>query len=107
MEGAEGAAIQVVGVLQREKAEIGVYISFEEPTKPILREAAEAGFYTSADGSKYPRVQLLTIKGLLEGTQHLQRPLHVRDVTFRKAPRSRPDAATNLTLKLTAEDEPF
>ena len=96
----------LVGVLQREKAEIGVYISFEEPTKPMQREAAEAGFYTSADGSKYPRVQLLTIKGLIEGTQHLQRPLHVRDVTFRKAPRSRPDAAKNLSLNLT-DDEPF
>ena len=90
----------LIGVLQREKAEIGVYISFAEPTKPMQKEAAEAGFYTSADGSKYPRVQLLTIEGLLTGTQHLQRPLHVRDVTFKKAPRSRADAATNLTLNL-------
>jgi site-specific DNA-methyltransferase (adenine-specific) len=97
----------LIGVLQREKAEIGVYISFEEPTKPMLREAAEAGLYTSADGSKYPRIQLLTIRGLLEGTQRLERPLHVRDVTFKKAPRSRPDAATNLTLNLTPDDEPF
>jgi site-specific DNA-methyltransferase (adenine-specific) len=101
----------LVGVLDREKAEIGVYISFTEPTKPMLREAAEAGFYTSpgasgAAGGKFPRIQLLTIKGLLEGTQRLERPLHVRDVTFRKAPRSRPDAATNLTLNLT-DDEPF
>jgi site-specific DNA-methyltransferase (adenine-specific) len=93
----------LIGVLQREKAEIGVYISFEEPTKPMQREAAEAGFYTSADGSKYPRLQLLTIKGLLEGTQRLQRPLHVRDVTFKKAPRSRPEVATNLTLALSDE----
>jgi site-specific DNA-methyltransferase (adenine-specific) len=93
----------LIGVLQREKAEIGVYISFAEPTKPMQKEAAEAGFYTSADGSKYPRVQLLTIEGLLTGTQHLQRPLHVRDVTFKKAPRSRAEVATNLTLNLTNE----
>jgi adenine specific DNA methylase Mod len=64
----------LIGVLQREKAEIGVYISFEEPTKPMLREAAEAGFYTSpgssgAEGGKYPRIQLLTIRDLLEGTK--------------------------------------
>jgi site-specific DNA-methyltransferase (adenine-specific) len=90
----------LIGVLQREQAEIGVYISFAEPTKPMLREAAEAGFYTSQDGSKYPRVQLLTIQDLLEGTKSVQRPLHVRDVTFRRAPRSRPDAPTNLTLNL-------
>lgn len=102
----------LVGVLQREKAEIGVYISFEEPTRPMQREAAEAGFYTSpgasgAAGGKFPRIQLLTIKGLLEGTQRLQRPLFSRDVTFRKAPRSRSDAATNLTLDLAPADEPF
>jgi DNA modification methylase len=90
----------LIGVLQREKASIGVYISFAEPTRPMLREAAEAGFYTSADGSKYPRVQLLTIEGLMKGTQRLERPLHVRDVTFKKAPRARPDAARNLTLDL-------
>jgi site-specific DNA-methyltransferase (adenine-specific) len=90
----------LIGVLQREQAEIGVYISFAEPTKPMLREAAEAGFYTSQDGSKYPRVQLLTIQDLLEGTKSVQRPLHVRDTTFRRAPRSRPDAPTNLTLNL-------
>ena len=95
----------LIGVLQREKAEIGVYISFEEPTKPMQREAAEAGFYTSpgssgAEGGKFPRIQLLTIRDLLEGTKSVQRPLHVRDTTFRRAPRSRPDAATNLTLDL-------
>jgi site-specific DNA-methyltransferase (adenine-specific) len=94
----------LIGVLQRERAEIGVYISFAEPTKPMQKEAAEAGFYTSADGSKYPRLQLLTIEGLLKGTQRLQRPLHVRDVTFKKAPRSRAEAPQNLTLNLSGED---
>jgi site-specific DNA-methyltransferase (adenine-specific) len=93
----------LIGVLQREKADIGVYISFEEPTRPMQREAAEAGFYTSSDGSKYPRVQLLTIKGLLEGNMRVQRPLHVRDVTFRRAPRNRPDAAKNLLLPMGEE----
>jgi site-specific DNA-methyltransferase (adenine-specific) len=89
----------LIGVLQREKAEIGVYLSFEEPTKPMIREAAEAGFYTSVDGSKYPRIQLLTVKDLLDGKM-VQRPLHVRDTTFKKAPRSRVAAAENLTLDL-------
>ncbi len=69
----------------------------------MQKEAAEAGFYISADGSKYPRLQLLTINGLLEGTQRLERPLHVRDVTFKKAPRSRSEAPENLTLNLTDE----
>ena len=44
----------LVGVLAREKAEIGVFLCFEPPTKPMLKEAAEAGFYKSADGTTYP-----------------------------------------------------
>lgn len=95
----------LIGVLQREKAEIGVYISFEEPTGPMKREAAEAGFYTSQDGSRYPRVQLLTIKDLLEGNKRVERPLHVRDVTFKAAPRHRPEVAKNLTLALGLEGQ--
>jgi site-specific DNA-methyltransferase (adenine-specific) len=94
----------LIGVLQREKAQIGVYISFAEPTKPMQKEAAEAGFYTSADGSRYPCLQLLTIKDLIEGNKNVQRPLHVREVTFKKAPRSRPEAAQNLSLNLTPDD---
>ena len=94
----------LIGVLQREKAEIGIYISFEEPTKPMQREAAEAGFYTSpgtsgSAGHKYPRIQLLTIRDLIEGNKNVERPL-TRDTTFKKAPRNRPDTPTNLTLDL-------
>lgn len=93
----------LVGVLNREHAEIAAYISFAEPTAPMRREAAEAGFYTSSDGTKYPRLQLLTVGGLLKGTERLERPLHVRDVTFKPAPKHRTTAGENLTLDLTGE----
>ena len=39
-------------------------------------------FRTSHDGSRYPRLQLLTIKDLLEGNKNVQRPLHVREWHF-------------------------
>ena len=87
------------GVIEREKAEIGVFITFEEPTKPMTREAAEAGLYKSSDGTTYPRLQILTIQQILDGKQP-EYPLHRRDATFKKAPRSRPEAAENLTLPL-------
>jgi site-specific DNA-methyltransferase (adenine-specific) len=98
----------LVGVVQREQAEIGAYISFTEPTRPMHKEAAEAGFYTSPGisgqpGTKYPRLQLLTIRGLIEGAQHLQRPLHVRDITFKPAPKHRERPTENLTLNLAEE----
>jgi SAM-dependent methyltransferase len=89
----------LVGVLTREKAEIGVFLSFDEPTKPMLREAAEAGLYKSTDGTTYPRLQILTIQQILDGKQP-EYPLHRRDATFKKAPRSRPAAAENLSLPL-------
>jgi DNA modification methylase len=89
----------LVGVLAREKAEIGVFLCFEEPTKPMLREAAEAGLYRSSDGTTYPRLQILTIQQILDGKQP-EYPLHRRDATFKKAPRSRPEPAENMTLPL-------
>jgi site-specific DNA-methyltransferase (adenine-specific) len=87
-------------VLDREKAQIGVFLCFEEPTKPMLREAAETGLYKSTDGTTYPKLQILTIDQILMGAQP-EYPLYRRDATFKKAPRSRPEAATNLTLPLS------
>lgn len=56
------------GVIEREKAEIGVLLSFEEPTKLMRAEAASAGFHESTwDRKKYPRIQLITVAELLAG----------------------------------------
>ena len=94
----------LIGVLTRETAEIGVFISFDEPTKPMLREAAEAGFYKGGplDQLTYPRIQILTIQQLLNGKQP-EYPAR-RDATFKKAPRSRPAAVENLSLPLLPPD---
>jgi DNA modification methylase len=54
------------GVLDRERAQIGVLISFNEPTQPMRTEAASTGFYTSPWG-QHPRIQLLTVAELLAG----------------------------------------
>ncbi len=56
----------LVGVLSREGAEMGVLISFNEPTQPMRAEAASAGFYRSL-GHDYRRVQLVTVGELLDG----------------------------------------
>jgi hypothetical protein len=54
------------GVLDREQAQLGVLISFNEPTQPMRSEAASAGFYTSPWG-QHPKIQLLTVAELLAG----------------------------------------
>ncbi len=55
-------------VIDRENAAIGVYLTLEPPTKPMLTEAAECGFYHSPGWNKdYPRLQILTVEDLLAG----------------------------------------
>jgi len=77
------------GVIEREGAEIGCLISLEEPTQPMRAEAADAGFYQPPMGKRtYPRLQLLTVKELLEGRK-LQLPEGRVDVTFKKAARAK------------------
>ena len=74
------------GVIEREKAAIGALITLREPTKPMLTEAAAAGFYESKEfPGRYPRLQILTIAELLAGKK-LEYPAH-RVETFAKAER--------------------
>jgi DNA modification methylase len=54
------------GVIDREKAEIGVLLTFALPTKPMRTEAASGSFYESPWG-KHPRLQILTVAELLDG----------------------------------------
>ena len=76
------------GDMAREKAEIGLFITLEPPTAPMVSEAAAAGFYQPSHflDHKFPRVQILTIKALLSGAQ-AQYPRFGPAATFRKAPR--------------------
>ena len=76
----------LVGVISREKAQIGAFLSLEPPTSPMRKEAASAGFYKSPWG-KHPRIQLLTIEDLLGG-KTIDYPQGA-DVTFKKAERVR------------------
>ena len=59
-----------VGTMTREKAEMGVFVTLKDPTKPMRTEAATAGSYTSPwDEQAYPKVQILTIKELLDDSR--------------------------------------
>lgn len=78
------------GVIERERAEIGVLITMRESTHPMRAEAAGAGFYSSPGyGTQHPRIQILTVEQLLDGKQ-IDYP-HVTGVTFKKAPKAKPD----------------
>jgi DNA modification methylase len=61
------------GVVEREKAAIGVLISLKSPTKEMRVEAAAAGIYKSGWGAgettHHPQIQLFTVAELLAGSQ--------------------------------------
>lgn len=73
-------------VVEREKAQIGVLITMQDPTKPMRAEAAEAGFYQSPGaGTSHPRLQILTIADLLAGKK-IDMPFAGKgNVTLKKA----------------------
>jgi DNA modification methylase len=75
------------GVVEREKAEIGLLITLEEPTRAMKSEAASAGFYDSPWGTKHPKIQILTVEELLEGKKTDYPPTR-GDATFKKAPKA-------------------
>jgi DNA modification methylase len=55
------------GTLDREKAAIGIFLTLEEATEPMRLEAATAGAYHSALWNRdYQRIQILSIRDLLE-----------------------------------------
>jgi len=75
------------GVLDREKAPIGAFLTLQKPTKPMQKEAASAGFYEPEfmRNRRYPRLQILTIAELLNG-EELQYP-KLAVTTFKRAQR--------------------
>lgn len=77
------------GVVEREEAQIGVFITLQKPTKPMQKEALSAGFYNSPSDKNYPKIQILTIEDLIDGNKNIERPpkVAINDVTFKKAKR--------------------
>lgn len=80
------------GVVEKEGAAIGVLISLEEPTQPMRRDAASAGFYLSPGwGKNYPRIQILTIEELLAGKGIEYPPGSSDGITFKRGPKAKPE----------------
>lgn len=85
------------GVIDREKADIGVLLSFESPTKLMRAEAASAGYYTSPWG-KHARLQLLTVAELLGGASVDFPKTGGVNQTYKQAPRQLKKVAEHLDM---------
>ena len=112
VKGGESVSVKDVrdlrGVIERERAEIGVLLSLEEPTKPMRTEAASAGFYkqpvVGQGGQQYPRLQILTVGELLAGQRIKYPSVGYLNVTFKQAPKARiGEAPTQAQLPMVAE----
>jgi len=66
----------LAGDVNTQKFVAGILLTLEKPSKPMRVEAAEAGRYTSKmwHEKDYPKIQILTIEGLLDGTERVHAP---------------------------------
>lgn len=56
--------------VEREKADGGLFITLEEPTRPMREEAISAGkFGVDFSKAEFPKIQIITIKDLLAGSR--------------------------------------
>jgi hypothetical protein len=78
-------------VIDREKADIGIFITMDKPTQPMVTEAAMKGFYHSPLGKDYPRLQILTVEQILAGKMPEIPPWVAPVPAAAKAPRSSPN----------------
>jgi site-specific DNA-methyltransferase (adenine-specific) len=85
------------GALEREGAQMALLITLEPPTAAMRREAAIAGEYQHAFADeRYPRLQILTIKALVEEGARPHMPLPFG--TFKQAAREKPRHADQVPL---------
>jgi site-specific DNA-methyltransferase (adenine-specific) len=87
-----GMVRDLKGTMEGEKAAIGVFITLEEPTKEMSLAADTAGvFHSEVWNRDYPKVQILSIRQLLEEGKKPQLPPFVMP-TFQQAVKHEPAA---------------
>lgn len=87
------------GTLEREKAPIGLFVTLEEPSGPMKKEAAEAGYWHSEVWNRdYPRIQILSIRELLEEGRKPDLPAFVHQPYQRAENMQMPNAAEQPNL---------
>ena len=83
-----GAAMvrDLKGTIGREKAAIGLFVTLTPPTKEMTKEAPSGEFYESPHHGAFPKIQILTIEGLLDGSERAKFPdMAMGGQTFKKA----------------------
>ena len=87
------------GVIEREGAGIGVFLTLTEPSKPMITEAAGAGQFELPGFAPVPRIQIVTIEQAMTLHDRAVRLPARRDDTFKKAAKEA-DTGAQGALKL-------
>lgn len=71
-----GTIAKLKGDMQREKAELALLITMDEPTKPMISEAKSVGVYEHAlMGRSYDRIRIVTVREMIEQGARIDLPL--------------------------------
>lgn len=92
-----GTIATLRGDMEREKAELGVLITLEEPTKPMIEEAKISGVYEHIlMGRTYNRIQIVTVRQIIENGIILDLPLSFEAVKRGKKSENKGQLKINL-----------
>ena len=83
-----GQIATLIGDMESQEAELGIFITLNKPSRPMIQAALKTGVYTpeSLPDDSYPRVQILTVEELLDGAQP-EYPRFAAPPTFKRASR--------------------
>ena len=71
-----GTIATLKGDMQRERAELALLITMDEPTKPMLQEAKSVGVYEhTLMGRNYDRIRIVTVREIIEQDIRIDLPL--------------------------------
>ena len=90
-----GMVRDLIGTMDSEKAELGVFICLREPTRKMKEAAAKAGIFETPLGEKYPKLQIYSILDYFNGIVPKLPSLE----DFVKAPKSKKDFGIQTTLR--------
>lgn len=77
------------GTLEREHADMGIFICAHKPTSAMIKEALLAGYVNTSHG-KYPKIQIFTMEDWSEGREpKIPSLLEVNENTFAKPNKKR------------------
>jgi site-specific DNA-methyltransferase (adenine-specific) len=75
------------GTIERERAEIGIFLTLTAPSKPMITEAAAGGLYELEGFDPVPRIQIVSIEDALKLRDRAVKMPARRDDVFKKPAR--------------------